>query len=256
MASASEYFAGIDAGGTGRVGPATTTVTATGYVLVTGDPASLAGQAGLPLDVYSLARMVASENGSASSATLLALAEVARNKAAQRSETVTELLTRSSITIADGRYSEQAAGKWASTRLDPNGRHVAAATFALGEGSNVFGDAIDFFDPSAQDKGQQGTHVLRQTSEEYIAARAAEGLQWIGPVDGVNPYRLMCFAPPVSGIADTAAAYQALMDGRLGKAPASSSSGPQLDAGNTSPGWALGAGAIAAAGILALLAVL
>jgi hypothetical protein len=215
VAELADIYAAIDGAGRSRVGDKATAETIGQYVIVDEAPQDLADAAGLSLDVYSLARMIASENGSASAATLLALAESTRNEAERRGGSVTALLTRSSVAAAQGKYSEQAAGKWASTRLDPLGRHVEAARQALDERTNAFAGAVDFFDPSAQDKGQQGTHKLRKTSEQYIADRAAEGLAWIGDVDGVNAYHLMLFAPGAKPV-DTTAALAALDDGRNG----------------------------------------
>lgn len=209
-----EYYVRIDGAGSSRVGPSTSTTDVDGYAVVDGDPQALADEAGLSLDAYALARMVASENGSEGAAYLLATAECAVNKASARGVSVSSLLLRGHGQ-ADGFFSEQAAGKWASTRVDPSGRHVEAAQVAI-EGSSVFSGAVDFFDPRSQDGGQQGGHTLRQSPEDYIAARATEGLAWIGDVPGINPYHLMCFARSGQRSADTGPALAALERGRSG----------------------------------------
>lgn len=190
-----DFYGRIDDGGKSRVGAKGTLASQSGYDVILESPAVLAGGATQNVDVYSLARMIASEDGSASAPTLLGLAECARNKAAKGGVSVTKLLTRSSMSGMDGTYSEQAAGKWASTRLDPNGRHVTAAQIAMLEDSDEFGGAVDFFDPHSQDGGLQNGRKLHLTSEDYITARAEEGLEWIGDVDGVDAYRFMAFAP-------------------------------------------------------------
>lgn len=173
------------------------------------DPQALADQAGLELDAYALARMVSSEEGSGSAEVLLALAETARNEAQRRGISVSRLLLSSKFSASDGKFSEQ-LGKWASTRLAPNARHVAAAEAAL-SGTDFVRGAVDFFDPSSQDRGTQAGHKLSQTSEDYIAARARDGLGWVGPLDGVNAYHLMLFAP---GEVDMSGAMAVLAEGR------------------------------------------
>lgn len=194
MASPAELYERIDAAGRGRIGPATSPAKVGGYLIVGDDPATLANSAGVDLQVYSLARMIASEDGSAPAPRLLALAETTRNEAARGRVSIFALLTRSSVSAAKGKYSEQAAGKWASTRVDPLARHLEAARIAIEDGSDVFGGATDFFDPRAQDKGKQGEHTLKKTSEDYITDKLSDGMAWIGQVDGIDPYRLMLFS--------------------------------------------------------------
>lgn len=202
MSSESAALAEIDAADSSRVGPSTrTTKTASGYTVVDGEPSTLAASAGLSLDVYALARMICSEYGSGSSAELLALAETTRNRARTAGVSIFSLLTRSSSSERAGKFGEQ-LGCWASTRLDPNGRHAAAARAALEEGTSLVGAGDDFFDPRAQNAGTQLGHALRQTAADYVSARAAEGRQWIGPIDGINAYKLMVFAPGYGSDAD------------------------------------------------------
>lgn len=201
----------IAAASSARVGPRTVTDTEGGYTLVVGDPSSLV-PAGLDLDTYALARMVSSEYGSGPPVALLALAEAAVNKADQRGVSVFTLLTHSSNSATDGRFGEQSGGHWASTRLDPTGRHVAAASSAI-DGSDITGGAIDYFDPAAQDAGSQNGHKLRQSAQQYIQARYAEGLAWVGPIDGLNARQLMLFAPTGGYDIDSALAAASGSDG-------------------------------------------
>jgi hypothetical protein len=212
VANEDAALAAIDGADTGRTGPSTTNSGSPLYI-VDGAPEDLASQAGLDVDTYSLARMVSSEEGSGNAATLLCLAEAARNKAQQRGQSVSQLLTASKRSDADGNYSAQAAGKWASTRRDPNGRHVAAAQAALQQGTDLAAGAVDYFDPSSQDGGTQGGVALRKTSEDYIAQNAAQGLYWVGPIADIDAYHLMLFAPG-SGTADDA--LNIVAQGRVG----------------------------------------
>lgn len=176
------------------VGSRTTPSKVDGYSVVPTSPMWLAASAGVDESVYSLARMVSSEAGSANAETLLALAETARNKAIQRGVSVTSLLTQAKVASSNGLYGEQAAGRWASTRLDPNGRHLAAADAALNGGTTFAQGATDFFDPATQDTGVQNGHALKQSSSTYIANRDKEGLHWVGPLPGIDPRKAMFFA--------------------------------------------------------------
>ena len=178
---------------TGRVGPSTSAQTVEGFKVITTQPSWLASEAGVSVDVYSLARMVASEDYSATPETHLCLAETAYNKAKLRGQSVTRLLTYSSKSAHNTLYGEQAAGRWASTRVDPNGKHIAAAEAAL-SGTSLANGATDFFDPATQDGGIQGDHMLRMNSEDYIRGRDGEGLHWVGPIAGVDPTRQMFFS--------------------------------------------------------------
>lgn len=187
-------LAAITAAGTSRVGSATSKSETVGHTYVSESPSTLAEAASVELDAYSLARMVASEYGSASSVTQLAVAECAVNYAHLRNKTITELLTYSQFSAANGHYGEQ-VGRWAATGKDPNHRNLAAAKAAIA-GSNVTNGAVDFFEPRGQIVGNaQGTGFVRQSALAYIAARDAEGLAWVGDIQGINSNQLMMFAP-------------------------------------------------------------
>lgn len=209
----------IESAGREQVGDSTIPSDIDGFKIIERDPSDLADSAGLDLNTYALARMVQSEMGSASALNLLVLAESARNEARHRGQSVSSLLLHSTMARANGLFSEQAAGKWASTRLDPNERHAAAARAALEDGSDLIRGARDFFDPKSQDSGQQGAHKLRITSEQYIAKNAARHLQWVGEIPGIDPYRLMVFGD-VSGTVDQEPALAVLQRGREGIASA------------------------------------
>lgn len=187
-----DALAAIASAGTALVGPDAETTTAGDYTYVDASPHTLAAAASVSQDVYTVARMVASEEGRGSSAEKLALAEAARNKAAQRGVSVTSLLTSSTHGAPfSGRYGEQAAGRWASTSKRPNASHIAAAQAALVEGTDIASGAVDFFDPSSSGKPQNG-HPTRGTTA-YIADAASHGLVWIGPVDSIRPDHVMLF---------------------------------------------------------------
>lgn len=193
----SEYDDRIASAGSSIAGSRTSTYrTESGYEIVDGDPSTLAASAGASLDVYSLARMVASEGyRGAGPGAWLAVAETTRNRAAQLGVSVHSLLTRSKVPEARGRYSEQAARKWASTRVDPRGHHLEAARIAMEEGSQTARGATDFFDPTSQNSGMQNGHRLRLNAEQYIAQRNAAGLYFVGEIDGVDSDHLYLLGP-------------------------------------------------------------
>lgn len=191
------------------VGPKTTLVD---NLYVAQAPATLAAAAGLPLDLYSLARLVQSEWGSGPLAGRIAIAEAARNRAASVGKSVTAMLAHH-----DGRYGRQTGG-WASTSQDPTPGAVEAAKSAYG-GSNLAGGAIRFFDGKSQDGGVQAGKALTYDASGIVSKWGAEGLEWIkdAPIYtqyGVDPYRLMVFRKTSSP--DIASALAAIVRGRGG----------------------------------------
>ncbi len=164
--------------------------------IVTISPQALADSAGVSVDVYSLACMSASEKGNGTAEEKQALCNTAVNKAAELGESVTTLLTASSNPAVNGFYSSQAHGthKWASTIERPRQIDIDAATKAM-NGEDLTYGGTDFFDP----RDQRLLHASNpteytQSDTDYIAARNAEGLFWIGAVDGIDATRLMIFS--------------------------------------------------------------
>ena len=196
-------LAQVSAASRAKYGPATTIEERGGLQVVTESPASLASRASVPIEVYSLARMIESEEGSGSPETLIALGEAARNYARSIGKTITSLLTDSSRAESRGLYSEQ-RGKWASTRLDPTQRSIVAAMSVLGTPeTNLVDGASDFFDPKTQEGGVQAGKPLSLSAAEYILRNAQKGFEWIGSYLGIDPYRLMLFRKITSRNVDT-----------------------------------------------------
>lgn len=85
-------------------------------------PSELARAAGLPLEVYALARALSSEHGNDPDPYLRAVAWAIRNKAAEKGRSVFAQLTDGLGIAGDGFFGEQkaAAGtKYAATGRDP-----------------------------------------------------------------------------------------------------------------------------------------
>lgn len=195
--------------------------------IVQADPGGLAAQAGVGIDQYALARMIASEIGSGTFAEQVACAECARNKAAERGVSVSQLLLRANPRSAqsDGLFSrhivkEDGSTKWASTFQSPSKENSLAAV-AVMNGSNSTGGAVDFYAPG---------EVKRSTAIGYFKSNARAGLQWTGPLDGVDARKMMTFVRVGEG-ADVSGAL-AFLDGS-GDTPPEDTVGPMDDVQNS-----------------------
>jgi hypothetical protein len=131
-----------------------------------GDPAALAGSAGLDLNTYALARMIASEEGNSSPATQALIAHAAVNHAGGAGA-IAGVLLRAKNPAHDGRFGTQkdlerlvttADGKqvhpsdrYASTATDPYEGHAAIAQGVLdGTIPDLTGGADQFDRPSGE----------------------------------------------------------------------------------------------------------
>ncbi len=184
------------------VGPKTSITTLrpgepTEYRAVTESPVDIHRKAGIDRNTYSLARCVASEEGSRPAEYLLAVAEMVRNKAKRKGREVYQQLvftTNSTFSFTQGRYGEQ-RGRTASTRQDPKQRHVAAAQAALNGGSDFLpSNATTWFGPKLQDSGKQGTHSLSYDAVEIAHKWGDDKLHWIGPLPGIDSYKFAVFS--------------------------------------------------------------
>lgn len=115
-------------------------VDASGYVNPA--PASLAASAGLPLDLYTIARVMSSEWGPAREAEKIAIGWVVKNEARHRGVSVTELV------VKNGLYGKQVQGRFVGSSIDPYEDDLAAARKVLGSTYDPTGGAVRFFHPS------------------------------------------------------------------------------------------------------------
>lgn len=167
-----------------RVGPRTA-INILG--VVPQDPQQLADQAGLPLEVYALARMISSENGNDSPAIKLAIAWAALNHAGGADQVAAVLLRGRGS--ADGHFARQnAGGKYASTALDPFEDDVRIAQAVVsGSVPDPTGGATNFYSPRTQDAlAARNVDGYGKDAAAVDAAWRASGLD---PVDvpGVDP---------------------------------------------------------------------
>ena len=177
--------------------------------VVTGDPSTLAGQAGVDVEVYSLARLAASEGyddprSSDESRTVAAVLEcqAVLNKARARGVTVTAHLLRAvwsggARAPGDGHYGRQgsksAGYRDASTFNDPSYWHLAVAQAVIdGTVPDLAAGATDFLDPHLMGGVQNG---IALESTRAVAQRWADQdqLAWIGDVPGLDPYWFAAF---------------------------------------------------------------
>ena len=141
-------------------------------------PADLAAAAGTDLDTYSLARMIASENGNDSNLIQASIAWAAANYAERQWKTITDVLT------VGGHYGSQRDGRYASTKLDPHQGHVDIAEAVLdGTIADPTGGATNFDAPRAEsDPGKVSNN------------RLASGLV-PAPIDGVDATYMRFWKP-------------------------------------------------------------
>lgn len=173
MGSAPGVVRDVLAGLTGRgrrVGPRTQ-LDAAGIVQTR--PAELAEASGVPLDVYSLARMTSSEAGNKGADAKVALCWATRNAAGSRGAIFAKLT--GSRGPASGKYSRQnvTGGKWASTAIDPYEDDVRIAQAVLeGRVPDPTGGATNWFSPAAQDA------LARRGEKGYTKDAATVAAEW------------------------------------------------------------------------------
>lgn len=130
-------------------------------------PAALARAAGATLDEYALARVVASEHGSAPQIVQIGVAHATRNYARAAGLSISALVLRSTGKGA-GYFGAQWQGRYASTAVDPREGHLKIARDVLaGRVSDPTGGARQYDSPKAF--GQQpGTTAA---GADAVAAR-------------------------------------------------------------------------------------
>lgn len=178
------------------------------------------------LDELTAARLAASEHGRGSPAELACIIDAGVNGAEAAGESLTDHLTDKR-----GQYGPQDGSRPASTRLNANLRHLAAARAVLagGELAGIALGARRFFSPQSQDaqhrawkfgmsrKVHSCSALGLLTAWSYARPKCANGRRccdggmppsrpdgahpesWVGPIEGVNPYVLMLIRPSAYG---------------------------------------------------------
>jgi hypothetical protein len=190
-----------NANGKGRVaGISGTQKSATGAdsgVYIAEDPEYLANQAGVPVDVYSLARLGNSEGYGGVKAQCYAYAQVAimqaiKNQSRRAGKSITRVLTNSTAGAPrQGHYGRQKT-RFASTIQPATEFHIKAARAVYdNDVANLIGTAHKFFDPKTQDGGMQAGEALRRDAIDVVRQWHSEGNAYIGDVVGIDSYHLM-----------------------------------------------------------------
>jgi hypothetical protein len=144
---------------------------AKGYV--DAEPFRLAEQRGVPLDVYALGRMMASEAGTKVSR--IAVGWAAVNHASANHESVSTVFLRSnkSHVEANGKFGAQNLGKYASTKAVPSDETLADAKKILaGQIKDPTKGARQWDAPAAQDKMLGKVSGYTKSSTEVAAIRS------------------------------------------------------------------------------------
>ncbi len=161
-------------------------------------------------DVYTLSRVLGSEHFSGRPVELCCLADAGANKAQAAGQSLHQYAT------GGAGYGSQGGARQVSTARMGGPRHVLAALAVVGPGGPARGisqGARRYFDPKAQLAllAQYGiahycppdvilkrwTYDLSWGSERCSlkTARGSHQEEWVGPIDGVDPYQLMLMRP-------------------------------------------------------------
>lgn len=176
------------------------------------------------LDELAAARLIASERGDGTVTEWACIVDAELNRAAAAGRSLFDSLTR-----GHG-FGPQGAQRPASTRLDPHEGHLAAARLVIaGEARGIARGAVRFFDPATQDALARGKParcdalaILTRWSYGYamrgecVLDTSKPGADnptqaWVGPIPGVDAWRLMLFAPMAFADPQHVARYQAAL---------------------------------------------
>ena len=167
------------------------------------------------LDELTGARLAASEHASGSFAELCCIVDSELNRAERKGKSLYESLTYKDT------FGKQGGTRRASTRRDPRMRHLLAARAVIsGKYRGISRGAERFYDPKAQlsahRKWRSGKSprrhchplvILERWSFDYRWDKRSRScaldrrkpgkhkLQWVGPIHGVDPLRLLLMRP-------------------------------------------------------------
>lgn len=190
-----------------RIGPKTVLSGPKGNEIIEVSPTVLAAATGLDPDLYALARVIESEEGSADASVLVAVAEIVRNRARYLSERDGKPKSILSLVLYDpdqgqsGHFGRQSGGRFVASTEDPTERSIAAAKLALEGETNLAMGAMRFFAPRSQDGGLQAGRKLKHDAIDIVKSWSESGYRWIkgSPLYqeyGVNPYLFMILGIP------------------------------------------------------------
>lgn len=198
----------------------------------------------ITLEAYTCARLLASEHWSGNPTELAAIGDAELNRCQKKGTSLFRHLT-----AGTGQYGAQSGTRPASTRRDPAPRHVQAALelVATGAARGVSQGATRFFDPKCQldlygkRRAAHPLTILERWSfdrdwyytkaerfgddsvgfpERYkLAGNTGSSTEaWVGPIVGIDPWRLMLMESMAPGETHTARyrAAKRLIERRIG----------------------------------------
>jgi hypothetical protein len=171
-----------------------------GVSVIDDPPGVLATRAGVDVETYSLARVIASEGYPGGTPLQLAVAlssigHVIKSEAKARGQSITRLLTGGT---APGYYGSQKAKGYAATTRDPRVLDVAVAKAVLGGIPDLTRGARNFVHPKVwgdkEARGETATQAGAALSEfETVMRRWHTEKAYVGGVPSIDSYRLMFF---------------------------------------------------------------
>lgn len=145
--------------------------------IVKGKPEDLARAAGVPVDVYSLARLMQTEEATRTGR--IAVGWATRNAATRGKVTITKLVTRSNSKAAAGKYGRQDVGpKWAATTQAPTAETLELAKQIMAEPPKIpdpTKGATQWDAPAAQDRLHKQNPAKWKPAAEIAKTREAAG---------------------------------------------------------------------------------
>jgi hypothetical protein len=156
-------------------------------------PKTMAATAGIPIETYTLARVIRSEAGSSDRAVRVAVAWVTKNEAQRRGVSLTDLVVRTGKKGSGYYGAQNIGGRFVSSRMAPREEDVILADkIQQGAIPDNTGGAVKFFSPGAQDQLVGKLVGYSKTSREIIDAWKADGLT-PRSLPGVSPYKFLLF---------------------------------------------------------------
>lgn len=180
--------------------------------------------ADVTLEELTAARLIASEHSRGSIAEMAAIVDAEANRARRKKRSLTDHLTSAGTYGKQGGRHGKGKRRPASTRRDPTREHLRIARAVLhGEMRGIARGAVRFYDPvsqwSSHRKWITGKSDRRHCHPAVIlerwthdkkwnkrgpdcALRAKPGRhlqEWVGPIDDINPLRLMLLRPAEPG---------------------------------------------------------
>lgn len=126
-----------------------------------------------------------------------------------------ELVTKDQRKEFDGKFGQQ-SGRWCSSYHHPTHKQVKCAELAIarhraGEPNLLAKGALQWLDCKTQIYMHSKKPRKNPAPETVLKSRYHVGRKWVGPVDEIDPFRLMMFGKDGLGIKE---AQEATADGR------------------------------------------